>query len=50
MRLRAELGLLCLMLAGCQHLPDHIRVEADGRTIEVGTSCPAPAPAANAPR
>lgn len=36
MRLRACLALLCLMLAGCQHLPDGMVIDLDNRSVSVG--------------
>ena len=48
MRLWAGLGLLCLMLAGCQHLPDGVRVDLDNRVVEVGP-CRCALPAAEEP-
>lgn len=53
MRLRAGLGLLCLMVAGCQHLPEGVKVDLQERVVEVGPCrcklppkpVPAPAPA-----
>jgi hypothetical protein len=36
MRLRAGLGLLCAALAGCQHLPEGVKVDLGSRTVEVG--------------
>ena len=35
MRLRACLGLLLLALGGCAQLPERVRVEVDGRVIEL---------------
>ena len=48
MRLRACLALLCLMLAGCQHLPDGMVIDLDNRSVSVGPcrcTLPAEAPA-----
>jgi hypothetical protein len=48
MRLWAGLALLCLMVAGCQHLPDGVIVDVENRTVSVGPcrcTLPAPAPA-----
>lgn len=36
MRLRACLALLCLMLAGCQHLPDGVVIDLENRAVSVG--------------
>ncbi len=36
MRLRACLALLCLMLAGCQHLPDGLVIDLENRSVSVG--------------
>lgn len=51
MRLRACLALLCLMLAGCQHLPDGVVIDLENRSVSVGPcrctlpdETPAPAP------
>jgi hypothetical protein len=45
MRLRAGLGLLCVGLAGCQHVPDRVKVDLEGRTVEVGScTCRLPEP------
>lgn len=35
MRLRACLGMLVLALSACAHIPDHIRIDIDGSTIEI---------------
>lgn len=35
MRLRACLGMLLLGLGACTHIPDHIRIDVDGNTIEI---------------
>lgn len=49
MRLLAGLGLLCLALAGCQHLPDGVKVDLENRVVEVGPCrCRLPAPEAPA--
>lgn len=48
MRLRACLALLCLMLAGCEHLPDEVRVDLDNRTVSVGP-CRCDLPVGHAP-
>lgn len=58
MRLRAGFGMVCVALAGCQHLPDGVTVDLDNRVVKVGPcNCalpvekpapaaePAPAPA-----
>ncbi len=53
MRLRACLALLCLMLAGCQHLPEGMVIDLDNRSVSVGPcrctlpeeEAPAPEPA-----
>lgn len=42
MRLRACLGMLLLGLGACAHIPDHIRIDIDGSTIEIVKE-PAPA-------
>lgn len=51
MRLRACLALLCLMLAGCQHLPEGVVIDLDNRSVSVGPcrcalpdEAPAPTP------
>lgn len=45
MRLRAGLGLLCLTLAGCQHVPEGVKVDLQNRVVEVGPCrCRLPAP------
>jgi len=36
MRLRAGLGLVCLMLAGCQHVPDGVVVDLQNGSVAVG--------------
>lgn len=38
MRLVACVGLL--LCAGCAHLPERVRVEVDGRVVEVSARCP----------
>lgn len=44
MRLRAGLGLLCLALAGCQHLPKEVEVDLGNGTVAVGPcTCKLPA-------
>lgn len=35
MRLFACLGSLLLVSGACAHIPDHVRVEVDGSTIEI---------------
>lgn len=35
MRLRACIGLLAIVVGGCAHIPDHIRVDIDGNSIEL---------------
>jgi len=42
MRLHACLGMLLLGLSACAHIPDHIRIDIDGSTIEIVKE-PAPA-------
>ena len=42
MRLCACLGMMVLVLSGCAHIPDHIRIDIDGSTIEIVKE-PAPA-------
>lgn len=50
MRVRAWLALVVLGLAGCAHLPDKVKVDLDGRVIEVGSCrCALPGPAAPPP-
>jgi hypothetical protein len=52
MRLRACTGLLLLGLAGCQHLPEGVRVDLVNRVVEVGPcrcKLPAAAPAPEEP-
>jgi hypothetical protein len=45
MRLRAGLGLLCVGLAGCQHLPAGVKVDLPNRVVEVGPCrCRLPVP------
>jgi hypothetical protein len=45
MRLRAGIGLLCVGLAGCQHLPEGVKIDLPNRTVEVGPCrCRLPAP------
>jgi hypothetical protein len=41
MRLRAGLGLLCVglvcgALAGCQHVPEGVKIDLHNRVVEVG--------------
>ena len=33
MRRTCGIGIMLLMLAGCQSLPAHLRIEADGSTL-----------------
>lgn len=40
MRLRAGLGVLCLVLGACAHLPERVRVETDRGAIEMERRCP----------
>jgi hypothetical protein len=35
MRHFVGLGLLLLVVSACAHIPDHIKVEVDGSTVEV---------------
>jgi hypothetical protein len=45
MRLRAGLGLLCVGLAGCQHLPEGVEVDLRNGTVSAGPCvCRLPAP------
>ena len=46
MRLRAGFGMLCVgLLAGCQHLPEGVKVDLQNRVVEVGPCrCRLPAP------
>ncbi len=45
MRLRAGFGLLCVMLAGCQHVPEGVRIDLQNRVVEVGPCrCRLPGP------
>ncbi len=45
MRLRAGIGLLCLVLSGCAHLPDQVEIQAG--EVRVGPCrCALPAEAA----
>ena len=45
MRLRAGVGLLCVVLAGCQHVPEGVRIDLPNRTVEVGPCrCRLPGP------
>lgn len=47
MRLRAGFILLCLMLAGCQHLPEGVKVDVATGVVEVGPCrCALPKPKA----
>lgn len=55
MRLWAGLALLCLMVAGCQHLPDGVTVDVQNGTVTAGPcTCRLPIPpagnTADAPR
>ena len=36
MRLRAGMGLLCVVLGGCQHVPEGVKIDLSNRTVEVG--------------
>lgn len=36
MRLRADIGVLLLALAGCAHRPERVTIEIDGYRIEAG--------------
>jgi hypothetical protein len=45
MRLWAGLGLACLVVAGCRHLPDGVVVDVENGTIEAGPCrCKLPQP------
>jgi len=45
MRLRAGLGLLCVALAGCQHVPEGVDVDLQKGLVKVGPcTCSLPAP------
>lgn len=44
MRLRACLGLALLPVSACAYIPDHIRVEVDGSSVEVKKKPDAPEP------
>lgn len=50
MRLWAGVALLCLMVAGCAHLPDDVRIDLGNRVVTVGScQCRLPGPEAVAP-
>lgn len=36
MQLRAGVGLLCAVLAGCQHLPEGVKIDLHNQMVEVG--------------
>ncbi len=36
MRPRAGVGLLCGLLAGCQHVPEGVKIDLANRQVEVG--------------
>ncbi len=46
MRLRAGFGLLCVgLLAGCQHVPEGVKIDLQNRVVEVGPCrCRLPVP------
>lgn len=49
MRLWAGLALMCLMVAGCQHLPEGVVVDVQNGTVAVGPCrCRLPLPDAPA--
>lgn len=35
MRVRACLGMILFAVSGCAHIPDHIRLEIDGGSVEI---------------
>jgi hypothetical protein len=50
MRLRAGVGLLCVGLAGCQHLPAGVNIDLANRQVEVGPCrCRLPVPGEGKP-
>jgi hypothetical protein len=49
MRLRDSLAIAMFGLGGCAHVPDHVRIELDGNSVEVNIK-PKPAPPAYAPK
>ena len=50
MRLRAGMGLLCVVLAGCRHVPEGVKIDLPNRTVEVGPCrCRLPAPGETKP-
>lgn len=58
MRLRTCLGIIALALGACATLPEQVRIEVDGSTVEVKRKpdppapvpAPPPAPASDAPQ
>lgn len=51
MRLRAGLGLVCVVLAGCQHLPEGVEVDLQNGVVAVGPCrCRLPQPQPDAPK
>jgi len=48
MRLRACIALLLLAIGGCAQIPDHIRVEVDGGSIDFQKTQPPADPVGNA--
>ncbi len=48
MRLRASVGLLCVTLAGCQHVPEGVKIDLQNRVVEVGR-CRCQLPGGNEP-
>ncbi len=50
MRLRACLGIAVLALGACAHIPDRIRVEVDGSSVEIKKKVPDPQDPDDEPR
>jgi hypothetical protein len=50
MRLRVSLVMAILGLCACAHIPDQVRIEVDGTSIEVKTKPKLPTPANAAKR
>lgn len=49
MRRFAGIGIMLLVLAGCQSLPALLRIEVDGSTLEFKKRPPAPEPTEREP-
>jgi hypothetical protein len=45
MRLRVSLAIVMLGLGACAHIPDHVRIEVDGSSVEVNSKPKLPPPA-----